>query len=80
MQSIYRGGEVMEIMIELVINDEAFVIPKGMSLAGLITRQQLEPKSVAVVCNGEIVPRSHWQEKVCEVADQIEIFSVVAGG
>lgn len=83
MLSINRGDEVLEsgeVMIELVLNDETLVNPKGMSLAGLMTKQQIEPKSVALVCNGEIVPRAHWQERVCENADQIEIFSVVAGG
>lgn len=83
MQSINSGDEVMEnddLMIELLMNDKALVIPKGMSLAGLVTKQQIEAKSVALVCNGEIVPRAHWKERVCEDADEIELFSVVAGG
>lgn len=63
-----------------MINDEAVLIPKGLNITGLIGRQNMEPKSVAVVCNGHVIPRGYWQEKLCEDKDKIELFSVVAGG
>ena len=83
MHSANKGNQVIEgneVVINIVINDDVLVISKGINIASLITQQKIEPKSVAVVCNGVIVPRSHWQERTCEDLDNIEIFSVVAGG
>ena len=40
----------------------------------------LDLSNVAVVVNQNIVPRSLWQEHVCQSHDHIEIFSPVAGG
>ncbi|NRD73922.1 sulfur carrier protein ThiS [Shewanella sp. VB17] len=65
---------------EIMVNDDVILIPQGLNIMGLITKQNMEPKSVAVVCNGHVVPRVHWQERLCEETDNIEIFSVVAGG
>jgi len=65
---------------EIMINDDVVLIPKGLNIAGLIARQNMEQKSVAVVCNGHVVPRGYWQGRLCEETDKIEIFSVVAGG
>ncbi|MFT5235074.1 MAG: sulfur carrier protein [Shewanella sp.] len=83
MHSANKGVEVIEgseVVINIVINDDVLVFPKGINITGLITQQKIEPKSVAVVCNGQVVPRGLWQQKVCEDLDNIEVFSVVAGG
>lgn len=66
--------------VNIYINDEPLTISSELNLAALIDGQGGKLKSVALVCNSVLVPRTAWQERRCKEGDKIEIFSVVAGG
>lgn len=73
-------NEPMSKIIRVTINDEVMNVPSAMNIQGLIDLQELAVNSVALVCNGQVVPKSQWQARLCNEDDRFEIFSVVAGG
>ena len=54
--------------------------------AGTVARllEQLEygsdPRGIAVAVNGQVVPRSAWDERKLQAGDEIEIVGAVQGG
>lgn len=66
--------------ITVVINDEAKTIPGTINIQQLIIAQGLGLNSIALVCNGQVIPKSEWQTQRCHQEDHFEIFTVVAGG
>lgn len=50
------------------------------SVVEMLTRLQIEPRGIAVACNGEIVRRSEWASFFFNDGDQIEVVTAAAGG
>ncbi|MEO6117988.1 MAG: sulfur carrier protein ThiS [Methylotenera sp.] len=50
------------------------------SVASLVTMLDLEGKRLAIECNGEIVPRSQFEQTQLEDGDKLEIVGAVGGG
>jgi sulfur carrier protein len=46
----------------------------------LVTRLGLQGKRLAIECNGEIVPRSLFQQTALNSGDKLEIVGAVGGG
>jgi len=67
-------------MVGIFLNDEAMNIATGSSLTDVLRNQVIAENSVALVLNGEVVPRSRWAHIVCQQDDTLDVFSVVAGG
>lgn len=67
-------------MIEININGDLQRLQPNTSLAQVLVLKQIEPKSVALVVNQQIIPRSEWHQYQCQADDEIEFFSAVAGG
>ncbi|MAP95913.1 MAG: thiamine biosynthesis protein ThiS [Ponticaulis sp.] len=66
--------------MQIKLNGEDFEVNDGTSLTALIEKLGLNPKSVAVERNLEIVPKSlHAVTKLCS-GDRIEIVEFVGGG
>lgn len=53
---------------------------ESMTVANLIQILGLEGKRLALECNGEIVPRGIFAEKVLQSSDKLEIVGAVGGG
>ena len=53
---------------------------KSMTIADLINTLNVAGKRIAIECNGEIVPRSQFQEVVLNEGDKLEIVGAVGGG
>jgi len=53
---------------------------KSMTIADLINTLNLAGKRIAIECNGEIVPRSQFEEVVLNEGDKLEIVGAVGGG
>ena len=68
------------LMITIQINGNDENIMTNMSLAELIVLKNIQPQSVAIVMNSDVVPRSRWPYVQCQASDKVELFSVVAGG
>jgi sulfur carrier protein len=53
---------------------------KSMTIADLINTLNVAGKRIAIECNGEIVPRSQFEEVVLNEGDKLEIVGAVGGG
>jgi sulfur carrier protein len=49
-------------------------------LAAVITQLELKPDRIAVELNGEIAPRTKWQDLTVNQGDKLEIVHFVGGG
>lgn len=66
--------------MKIRLNGEEYSLPDQVSILGLITHLELEPKKVAVERNLEIVPKSCHSETMLQDGDSIEIVEFVGGG
>jgi len=66
--------------VHIVANGTAHTLPVGTSIADLIARFQLIPKTLLVERNGTALHRSEWLTQLVEEGDRIEFIRVVAGG
>ncbi|MCC4831997.1 sulfur carrier protein ThiS [Shewanella sp. 1_MG-2023] len=67
-------------MITIEFNGLAQELGYNSSLLQLIELKNLNPKSLALVLNDQVVPRSRWAQIECQHSDKIDVFSAVAGG
>ncbi|WP_340677802.1 sulfur carrier protein ThiS [Paraglaciecola sp.] len=72
-------------MMTVSLNNHQLSIPLATNLQeALQMGAHLDPavdlSHVAAVVNQNIVPKSEWQQHLCQPNDQIELFSAVAGG
>lgn len=54
--------------------------PDQATVDGFLRERQIEPRSVAVEINGQILLRSEWSTRKLLSGDSLEIIRVVAGG
>jgi sulfur carrier protein len=72
-------------MMTVSLNNHQLSIPLATNLQealklGAQLNQAIDLNNVAAVVNQNIVPKSEWQQHLCQPNDQIELFSAVAGG
>lgn len=67
-------------VISVFINGEARQFDISISIAALIEQMQLGGKRIALERNGEIVPRSQFDQKMLADGDKLEIVVAVGGG
>ena len=67
-------------MISVSINGAARDFPQTISVADLIKDMNLGGKRIALERNGEIVPRSRFEQQMLADGDQLEIVVAVGGG
>jgi sulfur carrier protein len=53
---------------------------QAMTTADLIHRMNLTGKRIAIECNGEIIPRSQYENTHLNEGDVLEIVGAVGGG
>lgn len=70
----------MQENISIVLNGEAIKCPINLNFLGLLTHLELEPRSLAIELNREILPKSEWENRHVENGDKIEIVQFVGGG
>ena len=69
--------------LELLINGKLQLLPElvaGDSLAAAVTALQLKSDRIAIELNGDIAPRSTWDETALGANDRLEIVQFVGGG
>lgn len=66
----------------IILNGERADLPDDMSLAGLLVRSGVDPqrRGVALAMNGEVVPRSRWDDQPLTDGDVIELLTATQGG
>ena len=67
-------------MISVSINGAARDFPQAISLAELIQEMGLGGKRIALERNGDIVPRSQFEQQMLTDGDKLEIVAAVGGG
>jgi sulfur carrier protein len=66
--------------MRIQLNGEAFELPDGETVAGLIDRLDLAERRVAVELNLDIVPRSQHPTTALREGDQVEVVHAIGGG
>ncbi|MGH7042332.1 MAG: sulfur carrier protein ThiS [Acetobacteraceae bacterium] len=70
----------MRTMLDLTLNGEARSFDGPLSVRGLLTSLELDPRKVAVERNQEIVPRSAYADMWLTAGDALEIVHFIGGG
>jgi len=66
--------------VNVVVNGRSETLPRGFTVAELLTRLKLPAKGVAVEVNEQIVPRTRHAEHQLSEGDRLEVVSLVGGG
>ncbi len=64
----------------ITVNGQAVDGADGSSLTTYLTRKGYTLARVAVECNGEIIPKAQYDQKILADGDTLEIVSFVGGG
>ena len=67
-------------MISVLINGVARRFDTPVNVAMLLEQMQLGGKRIAVECNGEIIPRGQFEQRLLADGDTLEIVVAVGGG
>lgn len=66
--------------MQLIINGEAKTFSDVANLMDLVAALALTQKRIAIELDGEIVPRSQFQETILRDGSQLEVVVAVGGG
>ncbi len=66
--------------MQIVVNGREQGAAEGLKLPALIAQLNLGDKRLAIELNGQIVPRSTWEETHLAEGDQLEIVHAIGGG
>ena len=66
--------------MNVVVNGESREVEDGSTVAALIVGLGLEPGTVAVELNREVVPRAEHGQRVLAEGDALELVHFVGGG
>ncbi|QLG86848.1 sulfur carrier protein ThiS [Chitinibacter bivalviorum] len=67
-------------MIQLSINGAAREFAESLSIAQMIVELELTGKRIAIERNGEIVPKSQYEQTILQNGDVLEMVVAVGGG
>ena len=73
-------SENSKAMIQIELNGATYEIELNQNVAVLIEKLSLSGKAVAVAINRQIVPRSEWQQRQLQSADQVDVVRAIGGG
>ena len=66
--------------MNIFVNGQTREVPTGATLAQLLESLRLDPRSLAVELNLDVVPRGRHAECVLRDGDRLEIVTLVGGG
>ena len=66
--------------ISIQVNGEPQTCAAATPLPELLAQLQLNPRTIAVEYNGEILHRQYWNDTQMQSGDRIEIVTIVGGG
>jgi sulfur carrier protein len=66
--------------VDLIVNGKAHRASSDSTLADLIRTISDRETGIAVARNGEVVPRSQWQETPLDDGDRVDVVTAVQGG
>jgi sulfur carrier protein len=63
-----------------LVNGTPWDVAAGATVAELVSAWCPSPRGIAVARNGDVVPRSSWNDTPIVAGDHIEIVTAAAGG
>ncbi|OPY58902.1 MAG: Sulfur carrier protein ThiS [Pelotomaculum sp. PtaU1.Bin035] len=66
--------------MRITLNGKETGLPEGVTVAGLIALKKLNPKTVIVEYNHELVKEETWADIVIKENDKLEVLRFVGGG
>ncbi len=75
-----RAAEVLVPTIEITVNGELRQVQDGLVVSELLAELELEPATVAIEYNGEVIARSTFPTVRLSSGDRLEIVRFVQGG
>ena len=66
--------------MELIINGDQRLIDSSYSLMDLLVSLEMTQGHIAVELNGEIIPKSTFQQQQLSDGDKIELVQAIGGG
>lgn len=67
--------------MQIVVNGASHELPTGISLQQLLAELAIGTGGrIAIEVNGEIVPRSSFQQQLLQHGDRVEIVHAIGGG
>jgi sulfur carrier protein len=66
--------------VNILVNDEPRSITSGTTLAQLLETLRLDPRTLAVELNLDVIPRGRHAQCVLQDGDRLEIVTLVGGG
>ena len=66
--------------MELIINGDQRLIDSSYSLMDLLVSLEMTQGQIAIELNGEIIPKSTFQQQQLSDGDKIEIIQAIGGG
>lgn len=66
--------------MNVTVNGEERALEEATTIAQVVESSGGGGRGVAVAVNGEVVPRSHWADRVLGSGDRVEILRAVGGG
>jgi sulfur carrier protein len=67
-------------MSNVVVNGGSWESPSGATVADLVSAWCPSRRGIAVARNGDVVPKSRWEDTPLVDGDRIEIVTAAAGG
>jgi sulfur carrier protein len=67
-------------LITMTINGTPWEGPAGVTVTDLVAVWCPSPRGIAVARNGDVVPRSAWNDTELVPGDTVEIVTAAAGG
>jgi len=66
--------------MEVIINGDQHLIDSSYSLMDLLVSLEMTQGQIAIELNGEIIPKSTFQQQQLSDGDKIEIVQAIGGG
>ena len=66
--------------MRLTVNGESRTVAEPANVHDLLHGMAAARSGVAVAVNGDVVPRSAWQQRILRDGDAVEILTAVQGG
>lgn len=68
------------VSMDVLVNGDLQALTKGTSLQNLLVSLQMSQGRIAVEINGQIIPKSRFQQHQLRDGDKIEIVQAIGGG
>ena len=66
--------------VEVIVNGNSSIVEKGLTISQFLLLKGLNPETVIVECNGEIVKKETYFQVVLQDKDCLEVMNFVGGG